>query len=572
MELKICCSFFLIIILGLIVHLLFGYSMFDIFFKFPLNYGMTPHSPELSDDELPSNRVALLVLDGARADSFFEAASSGKSPFLRDIIENRGVYGISHTKVPTETKPGFTAICSGHFEDASLALEGLSSRTVLTDSIFNESVYALGVGHDSCMFGDVAKHMYCAPFSSEENFNDKSAEESNYKVFDTMIDILNKAKKDNNSEIYKNLNKKKTSFLFHLVQTDVIGHSDGPKSERLMNHLITLDKYYEKLEQAFNDFYKDNKTTFIITADHGMDLRNAHGDGHPDCTRTPFVIWGAGIRKAIYREKKPQEEDTPSNWELDKVVRKDISQIDITPLASGLIGTKIPMNSIGVMPLDILDIPDKVKSKLIFANFMELFEIYTIKNEIANKSIVFKPFKHLIDSDKHINDILEDINNENYIDAINKTQILINMTLDGIDYILHYDRLYLKTVISTGYILWILYIFIFIEMKKDNKLNKLFFYNREENLFLTIISGIITIILCIYLMIRLSPIIYYLYTLFPCYFFWRILVNLQYLKKFFIKESSLKSNLKNFIGYILLIIGFLSIVSLYYFNLNINNI
>ena len=196
---------------------------------------------------------------------------------------------------------------------------------------------------------------------------------------------------------------------------------------------------------------------------------------------------------------------------------------------------------------------------------MELFEIYTIKNEIANKSIVFKPFKHLIDSDKHINDILEDINNENYIDAINKTQILINMTLDGIDYILHYDRLYLKTVISTGYILWILYIFIFIEMKKDNKLNKLFFYNREENLFLTIISGIITIILCIYLMIRLSPIIYYLYTLFPCYFFWRILVNLQYLKKFFIKESSLKSNLKNFIGYILLIIGFLSIVSLYFF-------
>ena len=71
-------------------------------------------------------------------------------------------------------------------------------------------------------------------------------------------------------------------------------------------------------------------------------------------------------------------------------------------------------------------------------------------------------------------------------------------------------------------------------------------------------------------MIRLSPFIYYLYTLVPCYFFWRILINLNYLKKFFIKESDLKSNLKNFFGYILLIIGFLSIVSLYYLNLNPN--
>jgi len=114
--------YFIIILIGMVFHLLFGYSMFEIFFKFPLNYGMTPHSSNLSEDETPSNRVAIFVLDGKRCDSFFEVLASGEAPFLRNIIENRGVYGISHAKVPTETKSGFTVICSGHFEDASLAL------------------------------------------------------------------------------------------------------------------------------------------------------------------------------------------------------------------------------------------------------------------------------------------------------------------------------------------------------------------------------------------------------------------------------------------------------------------
>ena len=110
---------------------------------------------------------------------------------------------------------------------------------------------------------------------------------------------------------------------------------------------------------------------------------------------------------------------------------------------------------------------------------------------------------------------LDDINKENYLDAINKTQALINITIEGMNYILHYDRFYLKTVIISGYILWMLYLFIFIEMKNENKLEQFFFYNSEENLFVTIISGIVFVVLFIYLLIRLSPFLYYLYTLFP---------------------------------------------------------
>ena len=139
-------SFYLgiLLLIGFIFHLLFSYSMFDIFFKFPLNYGMTPHSPDLSEEEILSNRIAIFILDGARSDIFFEIVESGKSPFIKNIIEKRGVYGISHTEIPTETQPCFTAIFSGHFEDGALALKDLSKTNVLLDSIFNESNSFLG--------------------------------------------------------------------------------------------------------------------------------------------------------------------------------------------------------------------------------------------------------------------------------------------------------------------------------------------------------------------------------------------------------------------------------------------
>ena len=191
---------------------------------------------------------------------------------------------------------------------------------------------------------------------------------------------------------------------------------------------------------------------------------------------------------------------------------------------------------------------------------MELYEIYKIKNDIQNKSITFKPYKPLINSDEKINDIQNNINNEKYEEALIKTKNFINIILDGMNYILHYDRLYLQTLVTIGYILWMIFIFIFIEMKNDNNLRKFFFFTFEEKSS-TIVSGIITLILCIYLSIRLSPFTYYLYTLFPCYFLWRIIANIKYLKPFFIKSNSIKTILKNLFFFIITIFAFLSIVS-----------
>ena len=98
-------------------------------------------------------------------------------------------------------------MCSGHFEYVSLALLELSAHTVYLDSVFNQSDFAIGIGLDACMFAKVAKSMYCVPFDDEQDYGLANIERNNYRLFNTMIDLLNKVKKDPQSDLYKNLHK-----------------------------------------------------------------------------------------------------------------------------------------------------------------------------------------------------------------------------------------------------------------------------------------------------------------------------------------------------------------------------
>ena len=71
----------------------------------------------------------------------------------------------------------------------------------------------------------------------------------------------------------------------------------------------------------------------------------------PDNTRTPLIVWGAGIRQPIRDATFSQVTDDYSKpWGLSHILRRDVEQADIAALMSALLGTFWPVNSVGILP------------------------------------------------------------------------------------------------------------------------------------------------------------------------------------------------------------------------------
>ena len=128
------------------------------------------HAPNYT---APAKRLVLFVADGLRAESLY--GHPERAPFLKKVADSLGSWGISHTKLPTESRPGHVALIAGMFEDPSAITKGWQENPVNFDTVFNQSnhVWSWGSPDILPMFakgawnGQVHVDMYD---SAQENF------------------------------------------------------------------------------------------------------------------------------------------------------------------------------------------------------------------------------------------------------------------------------------------------------------------------------------------------------------------------------------------------------------------
>ncbi|KAI9879141.1 MAG: Glycosyl phosphatidyl inositol anchor synthesis [Pleopsidium flavum] len=529
---------------AVIFHLVYIYSIFDIYFVSPIVSGMTPFKVERLDEEAPARRLVLFVGDGLRADKAFQSfpdpspsdpdspsalESRPLMPFLRSCVLSQGTFGVSHTRVPTESRPGHVALIAGLYEDVSAVTTGWKLNPVNFDSVFNRSRHTWSWGSPDIlpMFkeGAVEGKIDADVYGEEAEDFTQDATQLDIWVFEKVKDMFALAAK--NSTLDDALRGNQNVFFLHLLGLDTTGHAYRPYSKEYLHNIKIVDEGVRQITKLVEDFYGDGNTAFVFTADHGMSDWGSHGDGHPDNTRTPLIAWGSGVAKPVltHGEKAPGHEDGfSSDWGLDEVQRHDVAQADIAALMAYLAGLEFPVNSVGQLPLAYLSASPKEKALAALVNAQGILEMYRVKEARKRaRALRYKPYPPLGD-DVHSVDhrsakIAGAINSEMYEEAIEESAELLHLGLAGLRYLQTYDWLLLRAVVTAGYLGWIA--FALTTVIDLHVLHGKTDASRSTAVTLSFLSALV--VLYSVLWVQKSSFTYYAYAIFPA-FFWEEVV------------------------------------------------
>ncbi|KAJ0396969.1 hypothetical protein P43SY_008631 [Pythium insidiosum] len=499
-----------LLVLGVVFHAIYVLSIFDIYFTSPV----VPHVESLayassaSSSSAPSwrrppaKRVVVFVADGCRADKFFErnastSSSSATTPrvaFLRDVIAQRGAWGVSHTRVPTESRPGHVALFAGMYEDVSAVTKGWQDNPVDFDSVFNQSRHAWLFGSPDIvpMFARRVPQATARFYSHEdEDFAAQDASQLDVWVLERLRALL-LTEAPANATLDAQLRRADGGVVIfcHFLGIDTNGHAHRPASRDYLHNIALVDELVEKIHAMVEDFYDhDGATAYVFTADHGMSNKGAHGDGDPANTRTPLVAWGAGIAppatassaqgftldlptqsrahvEAQLAAQPAQEAAALRDWGLAHLVRRDVMQADVAPLLSALLGLPYPRNSVGVLPFTFLR-RGAYRTHAVLSNAQQLrLHAQRKASEKQARTLVgFRPYAPFRDDVPRLQREMErawracDLSDarDPQLAAVERlAQQLIAISLDTLEYFQRYDWFFLLGVIVLGYVGWML--------------------------------------------------------------------------------------------------------------------
>lgn len=413
---------------------------------------------------------------------------------------------------------------AGLYEDVSAVMTGWKLNPVNFDSVFNRSRHTWSWGSPDILpmfqLGAVPGRVDGETYGHEFEDFTQDATQLDVWVFDKVKELFKSAA--HNSTLDHQLRQDRNVFFLHLLGLDTTGHSYRPYSREYLHNIQVVDKGVQEVTELIEEFYGDGKTAFVFTADHGMSDGGMHGDGHPDNTRTPLIVWGSGVANPVKTTNElasGHEDGFSSDWNLGTITRHDVNQADIAALMAYLAGVDFPVNSVGELPLAYLNADLETKANAMLVNAQEILEMYRVKEQRKMATAIrYRPFAPLGDLEhsveRRVARIQSLIQSSAHDEAISHSEELIRIGLAGLRYLQTYDWLFLRTLVTAGYLGWIMFALTTV-------IDMHVLHGSAEESRSTFSIGVFAAVfvgLCAIMITQRSAYMYYAYAVFPVIF------------------------------------------------------
>lgn len=134
-------------------------------------------------------------------------------------------------------------------------------------------------------------------------------------------------------------NKSKWDIIFgHYLGVDHAGHRYGPDHPAMTAKLNQMDEVLRRMIEKL-----DHDTLLVVMGDHGMDAKGDHGGESDDEVQAALWMYS---KKGVFGRADPEHITPPPDANV-----RPVSQIDLVPTLSLLLGLPIPFNNLG-KPID----------------------------------------------------------------------------------------------------------------------------------------------------------------------------------------------------------------------------
>ena len=260
----------------------------------------TAESPAVETPSYADN-VVIIMVDGLRPDALKQA----KAPAMEGLIKRGSFTMKAQTVTPSLTLPAFTSMLTGlpveahgvDWNDYEPQRGFLKAPTIFEIATFNGSKWGAA-------FIQKEKLLHVTKQDRRLALHVCSISEQGCTAKKITSDVINSYKTSTDST-------KPSLFLIHFAAADIAGHAEGWMSKPYLKAVEDIDRAIGMLLKGFKELGLYERTTFIVSADHGGH-GTTHGTTAAEDMTIPWIAAGPGI-KAGHEIKQPVSlMDTPA--------------------------------------------------------------------------------------------------------------------------------------------------------------------------------------------------------------------------------------------------------------------